>query len=220
MQSNSGAQSRPKFSPHPGRIVIISSPSGGGKTTICRKLLSASRKRDGWRFSVSYTTRNRRMGERNGREYYFVSDAEFDHMTAGGLFAENFQVHEYKYGTPRKPLEEVRKTGGVMLLDVDVNGARKLKKEFPRAITIFILPPSKTALKRRLKLRGTESQAQLKVRLDNAIKEMTEFRRYGFDYVVINKEVNEAVASVLAIINSHHCRVENLSEEQLKKILS
>ena len=129
----------------PGKIVIVSSPSGGGKTTICRKLMSPARRRKGWRFSISYTTRDPRVGERNGREYHFVTNEEFDRLTSQGFFAEHFKVHLYKYGTPRKPLEQVLRQGGVMLLDVDVKGARRIKREFPEVISIFVLPPARTA---------------------------------------------------------------------------
>ncbi len=203
-----------------GKIVIISSPSGGGKTTICRELLSPERLASGWRFSVSYTTRPPRAGEQNGREYHFVTDAEFDSLAGRDFFAEHFQVHRFKYGTPRPPLDDVRRHGGVMVLDVDVNGARALKREFPDAITVFILPPSVQALRERLSLRGTETPDQLAVRFDNAIREMSSFRDYGFDYVVVNRDVSVAVREVESVIIAHHCRIENFPPEQLKKILS
>lgn len=204
----------------PGKIVIISSPSGGGKTTICRALLRPERLESGWRFSVSYTTRPPRTGELNGREYYFVTDREFDALTARGFFAEHFQVHKFKYGTPRGPLDEIRQDGGVMVLDVDVNGAKALKQEFPDAITIFILPPSIEALRERLNSRGTETSEQLEVRFDNAIREMNSFRDFGFDYVVVNRDLSIAVEEVESVIIAHHCRIEHFPPEQLKEILS
>ena len=98
--------------PKPGKIVIISSPSGGGKSSICRKLLSPARRRKGWTFSVSYTTRKARIGERNGREYYFVDEEKFKELTRRDYFAEHFKVHLYRYGTPRAPLERIREKGG------------------------------------------------------------------------------------------------------------
>ena len=202
----------------PGKIVIISSPSGGGKTSICRKLLSKDRRRAGWQFSISYTTRARRSGERNGRSYHFVSDAEFDRLVKQDFFAEHFNVHLYKYGTPRGPLERVRRNGGVMLLDVDVKGAKKLHKEFPDAISIFVLPPTRAELLKRLKLRGTETSEQLKVRIDNALEEMRTFKRYNFDYVVVNKELKQAVTDVLNIVAAHDHRIELIDEELLRKI--
>ena len=201
----------------PGKIVIISSPSGGGKTSICRKLLSRSRKAAGWQFSVSYTTRSRRSGEKHGRQYYYISSEEFDRLADKDFFAEHFQVHLYKYGTPRKPLEKVLKSGGVMILDVDVKGAARIKKEYPDAITIFVLPPSIQTLRRRLRQRGTETKQQLKVRFENAINEMRLFKK--FEYAVINHDLEKATKEVLSIINSHHCRVEKLKEEQIKKLL-
>ena len=107
-----------------GKIVIISSPSGGGKTSICRKLLSTSRRKQGWNFSISYTTRKKRPGERNGREYYFVNENKFKEMVNRNLFAEHFKVHLYRYGTPRKPVDDVVKKGGVTVMR-----ARALRKE-------------------------------------------------------------------------------------------
>jgi guanylate kinase len=218
--SNSATPGRPATGDGTGQIVIISSPSGGGKTTICRELLSPERTAAGWRFSISYTTRGMRQGEVNGREYFFVSDAEFDDLRARDFFAEHFRVHMYKYGTPRQPLEDVVRSGGVMILDVDVNGAQRLQAEYPHAVTIFILPPSVRALRERLTKRGTESEDQLRVRYETALKEMSSFRAFGFQYVVVNNTLSVAVQEVLAIVEAHKCRVENFPEEQLRNILS
>ena len=202
----------------PGKILIISSPSGGGKTSICRKLLSPARKRQGWKFSISYTTRSPRRGERNSREYYFVSANEFRRKVRDNFFAEHFRVHLYQYGTPRQPIDAITRQGGVMLLDVDVQGARRLKKEFPDAISIFILPPSQAELRKRLHRRGTETKEQLKVRLSNALKEMQSFTKHKFDYVVVNKELGTAVKQVLAIVEAHQCRIDRIDPELIKKI--
>ena len=202
----------------PGKILIISSPSGGGKTSICRKLLSPARKRQGWRFSVSYTTRQKRRGERDGREYFFVTPEVFGRMIRKGLFAEYFKVHLYQYGTPRKPIEEVRRRGGVMLFDVDVQGARRLKREYPDAISIFVLPPSQSVLRKRLRRRGTETRDQLRIRLHNALKEIRTFRNYKFDYVVVNKELGTAVKQVLSIVEAHPCRLDRCDPEPIRKI--
>lgn len=195
--------------------MIISSPSGGGKTSICRKLLTPARKELGWRFSVSYTTRQKRRGERQGREYHFVSEQGFQEKAAKGFFAEQFKVHLYNYGTPQGPLEQVLKQGGVMLLDVDVQGAFRLRKVYKDAITIFILPPSDRVLRQRLKQRGTETKAQLKVRFDNARKEMSLYHR--FEYAVVNDDLNRAVRQVRSIIEAHPCRTRNLSKEQTQR---
>lgn len=200
----------------PGKIVIISSPSGGGKTSICRRVLSPARKRAGWSFAISYTTRSRRAGERNGREYFFVSEKEFLNKKRSGFFAESFKVHLYHYGTPQGDIEKVEKKGGLLLLDVDVQGAARIVKKYRRAITIFVLPPSVSQLKNRLRARGTETKEQLNVRYKNAIREMKLYKR--FNYTVINRDLKTAVKEVLAIIGSHHCRTENLDREQIAKI--
>jgi guanylate kinase len=201
----------------PGKIVIISSPSGGGKTSICKILLSGQRLKQGWKFSISYTTRQKRNGEKNGREYFFVKEKEFDKKAKSGFFAEHFRVHLYKYGTPRKPLDNVVNTGGVIILDVDVQGAEAIRREYPSAISIFVLPPSVRELKHRLTRRGTETKEQLLVRFENAKREMREYKR--FPYTVINKDLDTAVAQVLAIIKAHSCRTENLNLEQIKRIV-
>ena len=138
-------------------------------------------------------------------------------MVKADLFAEHFKVHLYRYGTPRNSLEKVIKTGGVMILDVDVQGALRLKKEYPEAITIFILPPSIPVLRRRLIKRGTETMQQRKVRFENAKKEIRLYRK--FEYAVINEKLDTAVKEVLSIIQCHHCRTEQIKQEQIKKLL-
>ena len=202
----------------PGKILIISSPSGGGKTSICRKLLSPARKRQGWKFSISYTTRSPRRGERDGHEYHFVSSDEFRSKVRTNFFAEHFKVHLYQYGTPRGAIDAITRRGGVMLLDVDVQGARRLKKEFPDAISIFVLPPSQAELRKRLRRRGTETKEQLRVRQSNALREMQTFTNHTFDYVVVNKELGVAVKQVLAIVEAHQCRLDRINPELIKKI--
>jgi len=199
-----------------GKIIIISSPSGGGKTSICRGLLRRN-KRAGWEFSVSVTTRKRRPNEKDGREYRFVSHAEFKQMQDRGDFAESCKVHQYYYGTLRKPLEKVLYAGGVMLLDIDVKGAGRIKSLYPSAATIFILPPGKRDLIRRLKKRGTEDDKSLRIRRRRALSEMKLYKR--FEYTVINKNLNTAVDEVEMIIKSLHCRKNNLDLEQIARIV-
>ena len=182
---------------HQGKIVVISSPSGGGKTTICNKLRKTN---PSWIFSVSYTTRDIRKGEVNGREYRFVDRREFVHLRRSRYFAESARVHLHYYGTPRKPLEEAARSGRVILLDVDVKGAFSIKKKYPEALLIFIRPPSELTLRQRLKRRGTETQAQVALRLKNAIAEMKKYNR--FDYVIVNDDLNKAVAAADHMIKS------------------
>jgi len=197
-----------------GKIIIVSSPSGGGKSSICRELLD---KYKDWRFSISVTTRKIRGNEKNGREYIFVDHAEFVKLREKDKFAEWCKVHTYLYGTPRAQLEDVLYKGGVMLLDVDVKGAKKLKKAYPMAATIFILPPSKTELRKRLKKRGTEDDKQLKIRQKRALSEMKLFRQ--FEYTVVNNNLKTAVNEVEMIIGSLHCRKMNLNLEQINRVV-
>lgn len=192
------------MSRYKGKIVIISSPSGGGKTSICRELLSEERQADGWNFSISDTTRQMRQGEQDGREYNFISEIEFVKRIAENSYAEYFKVHLYSYGTPREPLETVLHNGGVMLLDVDVQGAEKLKEVYPEAITIFIMPPSVEVLQSRLRQRGTETEEQLQIRFENAKQEMELHTK--FDHKVVNEELIPAVEEVLGIIESKEVR--------------
>jgi guanylate kinase len=138
-------------------------------------------------------------------------------MATAGKFAEHCQVHLFRYGTPRQPLEDVIKNNGVMLLDVDVQGAEKLKKEYPEAITVFVLPPSIEALRQRLTARGTETQEQLKVRFENATDEM---KLWGnFEYVVINDDLDKAINEVQSIVTADGCRTDRFNSEQIKNII-
>ncbi len=204
---------RPK---NAGKIVILSSPSGGGKTSLTRKLLK-KHKRDGWTFSISVTTRPMRPNEKDGREYHFRSRKEFAKIRRRGNFAESCVVHGHLYGTPREPIEKIYQKGGVILLDVDVKGAFKIKKAFPQAVSIFIVPPSTKELRRRLKARGTETAEQLKIRLNRSLAEMELFRR--FDYTVINDDLDEATKLVDCIIHSFQARKKSLDFEYIESII-
>ncbi|HSG99191.1 MAG TPA: guanylate kinase [candidate division Zixibacteria bacterium] len=199
-----------------GKIVIVSSPSGGGKTSITQRLLK-KHKQDDWRFSVSVTTRPIRGNERDGREYHFRTSSEFAQMRAAGKFAESCRVHRYLYGTLKSELERTIKSGGVILLDIDVKGAAKIKRAYPQAVSIFILPPSKVELRRRLKARGTETKAQLRTRLENSLAEMKEYRR--FDYTVVNDRLDVAAHTVECIIESSHALKKYLDTERIERII-
>ncbi len=199
-----------------GKIVILSSPSGGGKTSLTRKLLKRHKK-DGWTFSISVTTRPKRPNEKEGREYYFRSREEFAEIRRQGKFAESCRVHGHLYGTPSEPIEDVRQSGGVILLDVDVKGAFKIKRAFPQAVSIFILPPSKVELHRRLKARGTETREQLAIRLDRSLEEMKLYTR--FDYTVINDDLEKATNLVDCIIQSFQARKKSLDFNRIDRII-
>jgi guanylate kinase len=188
--------------------VILSAPSGGGKTTIARMLLS---RRPDLGYSVSCTTRAPRQGEVPGRDYYFMSRAEFIAKREQGAFAESAEVHGNLYGTLRAEVERVMSRGQHVVMDIDVQGAVQFVRAFPLSVTIFILPPSAEVLLERLRGRLTESPAQLAARLQSALQELQQVDEY--EYVVMNDELERAVSSVESIIDA-----EVVSRERLKNL--
>jgi len=177
--------------------IILSSPSGGGKTTIAHKLL-AMRRDVG--YSVSCTTRPPREGEVDGRDYHFLSAKEFKSAQTAGKFAESAEVHSHLYGTLRAEVERVLSVGKHVIMDIDVQGSRQFAAAFPDSVLIFILPPSAKALIDRLEARGTEDPKSLIRRFRSAIDELKAIDLY--QYVVVNDEVDSAVAAISNIIEA------------------
>ena len=188
---------------HPGLLLVISAPSGAGKTTLSRKLFEAF---PSLRPSISCTTRSPRPNERDGVDYFFVDDAEFDDLVEKGAFVEWANVHGRRYGTKRATIDEARAAGIDILLDIDCQGAAILKRQDLEAIFIFILPPSLEELENRLRKRATDSEESIRLRLHNARQEMASADWY--DYIVINDDFNQAVAELCAIITAEHCRAQ------------
>jgi guanylate kinase len=188
--------------------VILSAPSGGGKTTIARALLA---RRPDLGYSVSCTTRAPRAGEVQGRDYYFMSRAEFIAERERGAFAESAEVHGNLYGTLRSEVERVLAGGQHVVMDIDVQGAVQFQRAFPQAVTIFILPPSAEVLLERLRARKTESAAQLAARLQSALQELQQVDEY--EYVIVNDDLERAVASVESIVDA-----EVVSRERVKNL--
>lgn len=186
--------------------IILSSPSGGGKTTIARELL---RRRTDLGYSVSCTTRAPRVGEVNGKDYYFLSTVEFERRRDGGEFAESAQVHENMYGTLRSEIQRVLSAGKHVVMDIDVQGARQFRRAFPESVTIFVLPPSAEILLERLRQRQTESKEQLARRLQSALQELQAVDEY--QYVVVNDDLTKAVARVSAVIDAEVVRRERVA---------
>jgi len=177
--------------------IILSAPSGGGKTTIARELL---RRRTDLGYSVSCTTRSPRVGEVEGRDYYFLSPAEFERRRDAGEFAESAEVHGNMYGTLRSEIERVLGSGKHVVMDIDVQGAQQFTRVFPKSVTIFVLPPSAEVLLDRLRQRRTESKEQLAKRLESALQELQAVDLY--QYVVTNDDLAKAVHRVSAIVDA------------------
>lgn len=177
--------------------IILSAPSGGGKTTIARELL---RRRTDLGYSVSCTTRSPRVGEVEGRDYYFLSLAEFERRRDAGEFAESAEVHGNMYGTLRSEIERVLGSGKHVVMDIDVQGAQQLTRVFPQSVTIFVLPPSAEVLLERLRRRRTESKEQLAKRLHSALQELQAVDLY--EYVITNDELSKAVQRVSAVVDA------------------
>ena len=190
-----------------GIIFILSAPSGAGKTTLYNGLRKLHPEIE---LSVSYTTRGQRPGEIDGRDYRFVSDRHFEQLKLEGAFAEWARVHDYCYGTPKKPLDRCVTAGQDILLDIDVQGARQIKEAFPKAVSIFLLPPSMSELERRLAARGTDGREIIRRRLANARGEIGEIIHY--DYYVVNREVKAAVGALSAIVEAERAKVARVNE--------
>ena len=199
----------PQAMEHPGNLFVVSAPSGAGKSSLVRAL----REFDARVYpSVSHTTRAPRGQEKHGREYYFVSDAEFDAMAANNGFVEWANVHSRRYGTAKKSLEERIQGGTDVLLEIDYQGALQVKNAFPNAVLIFILPPSWDELRARLENRGEDAPEVIELRLKNAAEEMAQVAE--FDFVIINELFESALFDLKAII--HAQRLKYAAQRRLR----
>lgn len=185
-------------------VFIISAPSGSGKTTLANALREQV---PGLLFSVSYTTRKQRGSEQDGREYYFVSREEFEKMLAADEFLEHAEVHGNFYGTPRRFLREAEQRGQDLLLDIDVQGEEQIKAKLPEAVAIFVLPPSKEVLEKRLRDRSYAEKMQeatLQRRLLAAAREVEKYPNY--DYILVNDHLERSTEQLKAIVLSERAR--------------
>jgi guanylate kinase len=185
-----------------GILLILSGPSGAGKGTICKSLL----KETDIQYSISATTRKPRPGEKDGREYFFITKEEFEKKIQEDAFLEWAQVYDNYYGTPKKFVEEVLVSGKDCILEIDPQGAQKVKGKKPDAVYVFIAPPSMQELKNRITNRGTENTLEINKRLNCAKEEMLSMHNY--DYVVINDKVETAVKKIQAILIAEKCRIQ------------
>ncbi|HOJ28518.1 MAG: guanylate kinase [Spirochaetes bacterium] len=177
--------------------VIISAPSGAGKTTLIEKLLIQN---PIFEFAISTTTRVKRAGEAEGKNYYYVSYSEFMQMVDRGDFLEWAKVHDNYYGTTKKEVDRIKANSRIPIFDVDVQGARSLRNKLQNVISVFIIPPSIKELERRLRHRSTETDHQITVRLNNAIGELREYVNY--DYIVVNDDLQKALDELNAILKT------------------
>jgi guanylate kinase len=178
-----------------GLLVVVSGPSGVGKTTLTTALVSSL---PGVKYSVSYTTRPRRADEVEGRDYFFIGDEEFDRMCRDGEFIEWAEVYGFRYGRSRRQMEQELASGTDLILSIDVQGARTLRRLLPEAVMIFLLPPSRAALRERLGARRTDPPGEIERRLEIAAQEVHQYPE--FDYLIVNDHLDEARRLLEAII--------------------
>lgn len=192
-----------------GVLFVVSAPSGAGKTTLVR---SALEHLPDLELSVSFTTRRPRVGEVDGRDYFFVEEAEFVRRLAAGEFVEWASVFDHSYATPRAPLDAAIAAGRDVLLDVDIQGARSIKAAYPRdAVGVFVVPPSLEELETRLRARGTDGEEQIRRRLDRARLELQALAEPGvYDYRVVNRLRDRAAEDLHSIVVAERCRNERV----------
>jgi guanylate kinase len=187
---------------YPGNLFVVAAPSGAGKSSLCKALLELDSRLQP---SVSHTTRPPRGQEKHGREYFFVSQSEFDAMVAADAFVEWAHVHANRYGTSKKAIEDRMAMGADVILEIDFQGAVQIKKVFANAICIFILPPSWEELRSRLERRGEDSPEIIDMRMKNAQVEVAQVAK--FDFVIINELFDRALFDLKAIVHSQRLKI-------------
>jgi len=183
------------MSTDPARLFVLAAPSGAGKTTLVHAL---TKRNPGLRFSISYTTRKQRRTEEDGKDYLFVTLDQFAALRAAGKLLESAEVFDNFYGTSREQVERHLAAGHHVILEIDWQGARQVRVAKPDCVTIFILPPSRAELERRLRSRGTDSEAVIERRLRDALSDMSHWDE--FDFVIFNDELDRAVADLEAVL--------------------
>ena len=194
-------------------LVVISAPSGTGKTTLVRALLANN---NNMVASISYTTRTKRANELDGEDYNFVTNDVFESMIANGDLLEYAKVFDNYYGTPKKEVNEQLSSGHNVILEIDWQGATQVKQKVADCLLLFILPPSKNELMNRLQKRGTDSNEQIKMRFDEALNDIKQFEH--FDRVFVNQDINVTVNEILAYIEKPNLNKTRLPEDVLSII--
>jgi len=186
---------KPRNIKQPGRLFVFAAPSGAGKTSLVRALMEEESQ---LQFSISYTTRTKRPTEKEGHDYFFVDKGTFDRMAKNGEFLEHATVFDNSYATSREQVRKATEAGKDLILEIDWQGARQVRKAMPESVSVFILPPSYAALEQRLRSRGTDSEEVIQRRLRDAVTDMSHWKDY--DYVVVNDDFDESVAALRAIV--------------------
>ena len=195
------------------KLFVIAAPSGAGKTTLVRAM---TRHHPRLRFSISYTTRPKRRNEADGVDYLFVDEDEFLSLEKSGALLESARVFDNYYGTSRAQVEEHLAAGHNVILEIDWQGAQQVRKSMPDAITVFVLPPSVEELERRLRSRGTDSEAVIERRLKDALSDMSHWRE--FDYVIFNDDLDAAVADLEAVFRGEAADSKTSNEALIERI--
>ena len=191
-----------------GLFIVVSAPSGAGKSSLCQGLMRACPE---IKFSVSHTSRSPRPGEEDGKDYYFVSRKEFQRKIAQGEFVEWVENYGYLYGSSRKVMEKFIKEGNDLLLDIEPRGAKKVKQTFRGGVYVFVLPPSRSDLLKRLEKRGHETKDAIQKRFKQAESELKEVSWY--DYVIFNQDLDKAINQLIAIYVAEKCKRSRLRKE-------
>ena len=210
---NDEEMKEPFFKREKGILIVISGPSCAGKGSVCRII---SRNNPDLRLSISETTRQPRNGEKHGRDYFFLTKTEFEERIKKGQYLEYASVYENYYGTPKDYVENLLESGYDVILEIDIQGAAKVRTGYKEGIYMFIVPPSMKELKRRIEERGTESKEQMEMRLSCASEEIKNADDYS--YIVINDDLNVAANKVQSIITAEKCRTERL-KNRIEEIL-
>jgi len=200
---------------YPGNLFIVAAPSGAGKSSLVKALRELDRVVQP---SISHTTRAPRGQEKNGREYHFVSDAEFDQMIADNAFIEWAHVHGHRSGTSKSAIEMRISAGGDVILEIDYQGAYQIKKAFANSISIFILPPSLEELRARIERRGEDAPDKIELRMQNAKDEMAE--AHTFDFVIINEVFESALFDLKAIVHAQRLTFSALRKARADTLLA
>lgn len=200
---------------HRGNVFVISAPSGTGKSTLSSRLV---RSLDGIIFSTSFTTRPRRQGEVDGRDYFFVDDAKFEAMVRANEFVEWVEVYNKRYGTGRAWMDSVLDTGMDVILDIETTGAMNLRRAIPDAVMVFIMPPSASELEKRIRGRGKDSEDQIQMRMQYALHEMKLYHAY--DFIILNHELDLAYRQLESIIWATRVRRERMIPQAMAALQS